>query len=328
MSKQEYLLSYEVDKNEWDDFVKRSPQGSVFSETWYLDAMNVKYKILAVYKNERIIAGIVLTKNEINTWSNPMLVKYLGVLLGNEQKNVSQKVLSQQFKILELLIGELKKYKSFDYYFHPNFTNWTPFYWNGFAQHTRYTYRIDLNKEFIEIEKKIHHNIKRNIKNAQKLKVVIKRDIGIDNLLKMVNETFEKQGGNSPYNDKLQIAIKKFFKDGNFVSFGAYDTRGKIISACGLVYDEKSSYLILNGSTMHDQIRGANALMIFEAIKYFKEKGLETFDFEGSMLPGVEQFYRRFGGDLVPYYRIWQDNFFNYFKAKAKKIYKKYKYGR
>jgi len=67
--------------------------------------------------------------------------------------------------------------------------------------------------------------------------------------------------------------------------------------------------------------------MLLESIKYFQGK-CELYDFEGSMLPGVEQFYRRFGGELTPYYRIWNDNFFNYTKSKAKKIYKKLRYGR
>ncbi len=328
MSKQEYLLSYEVDKNLWDDFVKRSPQGSVFSETWYLDALNVKYKILAVYKNERIIAGIVLTKNEVNTWSNPMLVKYLGVLLENEQKNVSQKIISEQFKILELLIGELKKYKSFDYYFHPNFTNWTPFYWNDFTQQTRYTYRINL-KSANNIESKFHFKLKNDIKNAAKNNIRIKMNIDYNLFYSIINKTFEKQGDEAPYKrERLVDFINYALKKERFVSFGAYDPKNNLIAVCGLIFDDKSSYLILNGIDIKKHIRGGNALMIYEAIKYFKEKGLETFDFEGSMLPGVEQFYRRFGGELTPYYRIWQDTLFNFMKTKAKKIYKKYKYGR
>ena len=37
---------------------------------------------------------------------------------------------------------------------------------------------------------------------------------------------------------------------------------------------------------------------------YAKGKGLKAFDFEGSMLPEVEKFFRGFGGDLIPYYTI------------------------
>ena len=94
------------------------------------------------------------------------------------------------------------------------------------------------------------------------------------------------------------------------------------------MFYKQTSYLILNGIDIDNNIRGANALMIHESIKLLKSEGVEIFDFEGSMLPGVEQFYRRFGGKLVPYMRIWNDNFFNYSKSKFKKIYKKIRYGR
>ena len=131
--------------NIWNKFVENSPQGSIFSYSWYLDALQCNYKILVVLESDEILAGIVLPKNEINTYSNPMLDKYLGVLYKNYDK-LSHRVIEKQYKIAEQISNHLKKYKSFDYYFHPEFKNWIPFYWNGFCQQTRYTYRINLNK--------------------------------------------------------------------------------------------------------------------------------------------------------------------------------------
>ena len=51
----------------WDKFVQESPQGTIFCKTWYLDALAIKYKILVVYEDEVIVAGIILAKNQINT---------------------------------------------------------------------------------------------------------------------------------------------------------------------------------------------------------------------------------------------------------------------
>ncbi len=321
LEKEEYFL--------WNNFVKGSPQGSIFSQSWYLDALQVKYKVLGVFdNNDKLIAGIVLAKNQINTFSNPMLDKYLGVLLKHEDK-YSQKIISKQYKALELISKELIKYKSFDYYFHPNFKNWIPFYWNGFTQQTRYTYQIDLNKEIDEIYGGFHSKLKNDIKNAHKQGVIVKKDIEFDIFYKVIDKTFRRQGSKAPFNkESLEVFSMKVAENGRFTSFGALDLNSSLIAVLGLVYDERVSYLILNGIDIENQIRGANALMIFEAIKFIKAKNIPIFDFEGSMLPGVEQFYRRFGGELVPYYRIWQDNLFNYAKSYAKKMYKKMRYGR
>ena len=45
-----------------------------------------------------------------------------------------------------------------------------------------------------------------------------------------------------------------------------------------------------------------------EAIKFTrKELGLNQYDFEGSMVQSLEQFFRKFGGTLTPYYAVrWE----------------------
>ncbi len=313
----------------WNEFVDNSPQGSIFSKSWYLEALHVNFKILVVLKNDRIIAGIILAKNQLNTWSNPLLDKYLGVLFKEKQLGVSQKVLSEQFKALDILVSELTKYKSFDYYFHPNFQNWAAFYWKGFTQQTRYTYRVDLSISIDNIKKSFHGNLRNDLKNALNNEIVIKQNVDFNSFYDIINKTFLRQGSKSPYSQQwLKQFIDEIKEKRCFVSFGAYNKLGELISVCGLVFDNKSAYFILNGIDIEKQVRGANALMIVDAIKHSQNKEINYFDFEGSMLPGVEQFYRRFGGELVPYYRIWKDNFFNYAKSAAKKMYKKYRYGR
>jgi hypothetical protein len=315
------------DNDNWNNFVDNSKQGSIFSKTWYLDALQAPYEILAIEEKGKIIAGIVLAKNEINTYANPMLDKYLGVLFASKEGNV-QKNVSKEYKQMEQLISKLKEIQSFDYYFHPSFQNWIPFSWGGFTQQTRYTYRINNQKSLDEIHASFHGNLKNDIKNAQKEQVTIKQNISFDELWEQVNKTFIRQGSKSPFKkEKLQYFISELKKREVFVSFGAYNSSGECIAVCGLVHEEKSSYLLLNGIDIEKQVRGANAYMIHESIKHFHSQ-CNYYDFEGSMLPGVEQFYRRFGGELTPYMRIWNDNFFNYAKSKAKKIYKKIRYGR
>lgn len=317
------------DFKEWNSFVEKSPQGSIFSKTWYLTSLQAKFNILVVEENAVILAGIVLAKNHINTYSNPMLDKYLGILLKEEDNSITYKNLSKQYKVQELIVNELKQYKSFDYYFHPNYRNWIPFSWNNFTQQTRYTYRIVLNESADSIQKKFHGTLRNDIKNAIKNEIVITQGIDFDSFYEIINKTFLRQGSKAPFDKtKLNSFIEKMTNRGHFHFFAAMDRGGNIHAVCGIVHDNRSSYLILNGIDIEKHIRGANALMIFESIKYYKNKGLGMYDFEGSMLPGVEQFYRRFGGKLTPYYRIWNDNTFNYIKAKTKHLYKKIKYGR
>ena len=312
----------------WNEFVDSSPQGSIFSKTWYLDSLNIKYAILTVKYQDRIIAGIVLAKNEINTYANPMLDKYLGILFEPGSSNQHKRE-SNEYKAMELIAKECKKIKSFDYYFHPEFTNWIPFYWNEFTQRTRYTYRINFKEKSIgEIYKNFHHGIvKNNIKKGQKSGVEIRRNIPFEDLWELVDKTFLRQGSKSPFKkDKLKHYIQTLQSKKAFVTWGAYFDN-KCVAVGGVAYEPKSAYFLLNGIDIENMPRGANTYMIYEIIKFFSDK-CGYFDFEGSMLPGVEPLYRKFGGERVPYMQIWNDNFLNYAKLKAKKIYKRIRYGR
>jgi len=257
-----------------------------------------------------------------------MLDKYLGLLLDVGSTNKHRRE-SMQYKAMELIAKECKKIKSFDYYFHPNFDNWIPFSWNDYTQKTRYTYRINYkDKSIDEIYSAFHNGIvKNNIKKGQKSGAIIKEDIPYEDLWQVVNKTFLRQGSKSPFKkEKFIKYIEHLGKRGVFKSFGVY-FMGKCVSAGGIVYEPKSAYFLLNGIDIDNMPRGANTLMIFEAIKYFSNK-CDYFDFEGSMLPGVEPLYRKFGGERIPYMQIWNDNFFNYAKLKMKKIYKRMRYGR
>jgi hypothetical protein len=50
--------------------------------------------------------------------------------------------------------------------------------------------------------------------------------------------------------------------------------------------------------------RGAGVSCLEHCILYAKRLGLEVFDFEGSMMPEVESYFRSFGPRMVPYYTI------------------------
>ena len=85
----------------------------------------------------------------------------------------------------------------------------------------------------------------------------------------------------------------------------ARNKEGKAIAAVYIVWDEKRSYYLLGGYDAEESHHGASALAMWEAIRFTKEElGLKEFDFEGSMVPSIEMFFRKFGGTLTPYYSV------------------------
>lgn len=312
--------------NLWNDFVATSPQGSIYAKTFYLDAIGCKYQIGVLLKKDTILGGIVLAKNEINTYSNPLFAKYLGILTRSIESKYT-KAISLEQRIISDIVASLRRYKTFDYFFHPSFDNWMPFYWQGYRQEIKYTYVLKNLSDIESILKKSLERVRRNERKATKNNIYITQDIPLRDFYRINQMTFNRQGGNAPFSYKF---FQRFYdmlnKHDAIKLFGATDTNNNLHAVSGIVYDKKSANLMLNGMNHSVPNLEANTLLILKTIEFACGKS-QTFDFEGSMIKPIEKFYRAFGGERTPYYNIWKNNFINTAKRAGITLYKKIKYG-
>ncbi len=82
------------------------------------------------------------------------------------------------------------------------------------------------------------------------------------------------------------------------------DGEGRPASATIMVHDHRTAYY-LGGGIRRDLRQGSmfNVFLFHRMIADAHGMGLD-FDFEGSILPGVERFFRSLGGQLQPLYRV------------------------
>lgn len=309
---------------EWNCFVEDSPQGSIFTNTHFLDSTQKEYHIRVIRENGNIIAGIPIIKNEIKLYWNPMFVKHLGILLP-PRKSKRSKWISKEMNIVQSFVEDTKSFRSFSYKFHPSFDNWLPFYWNGFRQETYYTYRINLAGSFDSIVSEAETRARTDMKKALKNDITVKEIEDIDLFYKICSGTYTHMNTKPPYSKNLVESFYNHLKPVSAVKyFGAFNSDGECRAVSGIIYDENEAFLILNGQTFTGANDGANTLLIFENIRTMQ--GLsKVFDFEGSMIPAIEKFYRSFGGELVPFYKITRKSLINYAMFSAIGLYKKIK---
>lgn len=316
-----YLTNDEYSK--WNQFVDESPEGSIYGKSWYLDALQVNYRILVVEKDNQIYGGIVLTKNEIFTFSNPLFVKYLGIFFPY-LKGKLQNITSEKYKICELIISEIKHIKTFDYTFNPNFTNWLPFFWNGYKQTTYYSYRLNIQDDSMSFKRNFDKSLNYDIRKAESLDYQFSEIIDSDIFYKILSKSFEVQNSKPPFSKKKIHLMQENLKD-NMITFGVKNNNEEFLAVCGLIYDQHSCYLILNGMDYQNS-KYANQYLLSKAIEQMMYKGITIFDFEGSIIKRIESFYRQFGGVPIPYFKIHKDNMMNSLKSNAINYYKKIKF--
>lgn len=91
------------------------------------------------------------------------------------------------------------------------------------------------------------------------------------------------------------------FQNNSAKCWGYYDKSNTPLAMIWLPYDLQSAYLIGAASNPEDRSESkAMTKLIWHAVKWCAGQGL-IFDFEGSSLPGVEEYYRSFGPEIASY---------------------------
>lgn len=89
--------------------------------------------------------------------------------------------------------------------------------------------------------------------------------------------------------------------------FGIKDKENNLHAVVGVLIDNNIAYLIFNGYDSNYSKYCFNSFLIHQVIENLSDDCTQ-FDFEGSMIPGIEKFYRGFGGQLTPYFQIWKSD--------------------
>lgn len=315
------LANFEVavlDKSQfgdWDCFVESSPQGTLFSTSSWLSASGQRFSIYGVLQNGRLIAGIPVAHRVlplgVKSAEHPPLTPYLGVLHEPSEAKYVKRI-TREKEIHRAIAMQLKQdFGNIRFNFHPGETDLQPFIWEGYSSDVRYTYRMpldDISRVWDEMEKRRRNDIHR----AERDGVVVEKSVDFEDFFSLVEKTFERQSMQAGFR-ATAIRYDQLLSSSNQRQiFIAKDDARAPIAGVYLVWDQHRAYYLLGGYDPESGHTGASAIAMWEAIQFAaNELKLAQFDFEGSMVPAVEQFFRKFGGTLTPYYSVsWASPFF------------------
>ena len=306
------LLGPNDDLGPWDEFVLHSPQSCLFSFSWWLRAAcGESFAILVAKDRAGIEAGVVLPQYRPTGRADvdqPPITSFTGILL--PPRNPAwpyERQLSTDMRLLSALAGAVPICRSARLVCHPTLTNWLPFYWQDWSQTTAYTYRIENLADSARVFAEMDYSKQKNIKKAEKL-VEVHEGLSAAEFYANHQLTLRKQGKTITY---PAIYLERLFtaaREHNVLStYHATDKAGNLHSAVFLVHDAASAYYLL--STIDPEFRnsGASTLLVWTAIQRLSQK-TRAFDFEGSMVPGIENSFRKFGARQTPYFVITKGN--------------------
>lgn len=296
-------------KTKYRDLCRIESTIPIFSRSWWLDAVcGDAWNVCLVEKGGQVAAAMPYhfsrTRLGLHVLSQPPETQKLGPWLRSTNAKYSNR-LGQEKDLLNELIEQLPAFDYFQQNWHYANTNWLPFYWRGFQQTTRYTYRLPDLSDLDAMWAGFRENIRGDIRKASgRFKLRVRTDCLLDEFLALNVQTFERQGMSLPYSNSFIRRLDAACHANNARKiFIAEDERGRRHAGVYIVWDEQSAYYLMGGGDPKLRSSGATSLCIWEAIQ-FAAAVTKSFDFEGSMIEPVERFFRAFGAVQTPYFSI------------------------
>ena len=283
-----------------------SSSNCLFDRSWWLDAVAPgQWEEVQIEKGGEIVARwpfVVEKKLGLTMLRMPAYTQVLGPWL----KPGSGKYVNRLSREIDLLSDLLNRMPAFDYFsqsFHYNLQNWLPLYWQGFQQTPRYTYVMEDLSDLESLWRDAQGSVRTDVRKAQN-QVTVEPTTDVDAFLDLVDMTYRRQGRRPTHRRDVlhRLDAVCVSRDARRI-LTAVDAQGRPHAAAYIVWDQNSAYYLMGGANPELRSSGALTLVLWEAIR-FASAVSRRFDFEGSMVKGIERFCRAFGARQMPYLKI------------------------
>ncbi len=289
-----FLKHAEVNRSLWDDCIHGSEVNLPYALYAYLEVVSPGWGAV-VFENEGIYDWVfpltIKQKWGLKYLSQPLFTQQLGFFYTRKPSKSERKQ----------VIGLLKrKFWLFD--IADNCTCETAEEL-GLNQIVRLTHLLDLSRPFDEIKTGYNSNRKRAVKSlSENLK--LKES---DSIIKLL-EIFEMDKGDSVkgFGDEakkllMKLSSKKEIKN-MFKVY--YVVEEDLVIAGGLFVEFNNKLIFLFGATSEAGKRLNAMTYLFNKMIEFYSSSDRVLDFEGSIISGVSQFYRSFGGEKIEFKQL------------------------
>ena len=284
----------------------------IYDQPWWLDVIcgSENWDVVIYEKNGNILGALPYyfkSKYGIKYISQPMFTQHNGIWIKYKDNMVESKKISYEKEVVYALLSEIEG-KGFAFYQQaqsPSLRNWLPFYWKGYNDSTRYTYRLNDISDPMALFSGFQSNKRKNIKKAIKAGYEVKFDISAKDFYELHKRSLEKQGKTIFYSFELFEKMVTTAYKHNSGRTAYIDCEGEMMCALFNLWDQQFGYNLISAINPETRNTGAPDLLVYSMIQFCSNK-VKGYDFEGSMIEGVEESFRHFGATQTPYFFIYK----------------------
>lgn len=285
----EIIPSYRIDHVKWNACIQQSFNGLIYASAEYLDHVADNWTGIVVNDYEAVMPVPWRKKFGIRYTYDVPFIQQLG-LFGNRPELSLNNMLPHLFRICSY--G--------DYHF--NFANCV----SDTADRTNFI--LSLNSRYEDIEKGFSHDVRQNILKASRSGLVYS-PASIDEAVDVFQQLYRKKLVR--ISDVQFQNFRKICKllDGQGKVFvkKAVDQNSTLMAIALFLKDQRRIYNMMNSTLPQGKVGEANYFLLTNVLREFQQSGL-VFDFEGSDIPGIQTFYKKFGATNQLYFRLHFNN--------------------
>lgn len=303
-----------ADLPEWDALIDQSSHGTIFHKTGWLEAcarsLGKKAKIFGCFQDGLLIGGCSLFVEK--KWgvvpvanSTCAMTSYGGFVLSHSPGEGVHKQESFSGQIITSLIKEIKKehYVFICIKNSPQFLDIRQFTSNGWKSSIFYTYYINLQDN--NLESHSDHLVKKNIRKAEKNRIIIEPFSDISRYYALLCETYARKNMLPPCSLRLITELYSFIENQNYGEMVVANTPDDEIACAEIViWDTRQAYTWSAASDSGLLNSGAPSLLRFDDLKRMQAKGIPMINMMTGNVPELSKFTAHFNPTLVPYYQI------------------------
>ncbi|MBN2461081.1 MAG: GNAT family N-acetyltransferase [Candidatus Cloacimonetes bacterium] len=283
--------------------------GSVFDQLGWLQLYGNRIRLYGIFDNDdRMIGGFHIYIRKflgLRFGLNPPFTSSCGpFFIANKKTMFTRNKMVRD--VMKLVMMEIEKLKLALVLisFHRDIRDTLPASRRGFDVKVRYTYRIDLKRSIQQIHADISTSHRGSIRKAQADGLILRKITDMKIVELMVTKSLERNRLKKDLSFLRRI-LYEFVTAENSFTYCVYH-HNEPLAAALCFFDSDTALYLSGGYDADRKHHGAGALAIWQSIQQARALDLRYFDFDGSMIPAIEKYFRGFGAEMVPYYRIFK----------------------
>jgi lipid II:glycine glycyltransferase (peptidoglycan interpeptide bridge formation enzyme) len=286
------------------------PTHCIYQEDWWLDAVAPgAWQAIVIGSGRDIQARLPFVHRRgplFSTIRHPKLTQFMGPWF-RPTGGKPTSALSREKELANEMFARLPRCDFFSMNFHPEITNWLPYYWMKFDTVPRVCYVLERLGTEAELWEGLQPNIRREIRKAQKRVEVVRSD-DVDLLVDLTRKTFDRKRMNLPYSPETlrRVDAACVARKARQIYF-ARDEQQRVHAAMYTVFDDRCAHYLLGGGDPVLRTSGAGSLLMWNAL-LDAAKTSASFNLSGSIHEEIEHFLRAFGGQQKTYMNVRREN--------------------